>query len=95
MIKYFIVARKIHRFLVLVVTSLSLIMAFTGLLLKFPFLSSKLNFLDLGMIRYVHNQLSPFLTIVLLIMAITGIIMYISLWPKKQKKEVTDYNTAD
>jgi uncharacterized membrane protein YozB (DUF420 family) len=85
MIKYFLISKKIHRFLVVIVTSLILIMAFTGLFLKYPYVSSVFYFLDLGMIRYVHNQLSPWLTVFLLLMMITGVIMYLALWPKKNK----------
>lgn len=83
MIKYLSIARKIHRFLVLTLTSFSLIMAFTGLFLKYPFISSHLNFLDLGMMRYIHNQLSPWLTITLLLMALSGILIYFSPWSRK------------
>lgn len=84
MIKYLLIARRIHRILVLILTSFSLAMVFTGLLLKYPFFASMFNFLDLGMIRYIHNQLSPWLTITLLLMALTGILMYFSPWSRKQ-----------
>ena len=85
MIKLFIISKKIHRFLVFIVVVLSLIMGFTGLLLKYTFLSSMFGFLDLRTVRYVHNQLSPWLAVVLFLMAGTGIFMYYFLWPKKPK----------
>lgn len=83
MIKYLSIARKIHRFLVLTLTIFSLIIAFTGLFLKYPFISSRLNFLDLGMMRYIHNQLSPWLTVTLLLMALSGVLLYFSPWSRK------------
>jgi len=83
MINYLSIARKIHRLLVLILTSFSLVMAFTGLLLKYPFYSSMFKFLNLGMIRYIHNQLSPWLTITLFLMAVSGVLMYFSPWSRK------------
>jgi uncharacterized iron-regulated membrane protein len=83
MTKYLSVARKIHRFLAITTTTLLIIMAFTGSMLKYAFLSSIFSFIGLGMARYIHNQLSPWLAVSLLIMSVTGLYMYIVLRPRK------------
>lgn len=71
--KLFIFSRKLHRFFVLIIFAMILIMAGTGLMLKYywqPF------GLDLRMIRSLHNQMSGIFTIVLSLMALSGIYMY-------------------
>ena len=83
MTKYYLLAKKLHRILVLIITILSLLMALTGLILKYPALS--LNLINLGLVRYLHNQLSPLFGIVLTLMIITGIWMY--LYPALQKRK--------
>jgi len=87
MIKLIIFTRKIHRIFVLIITVFSIIMAFSGIILKYPFISAKITFLDLGMIRYVHNQLSPFFTITLMIMLVTGLLIYLTPWLNKITKK--------
>ena len=84
MTKYYLFAKKVHRILVLIITVISLLMALTGLILKYPALN--LNLFDLGLIRYLHNQLSPLFGIVLFAMIITGIWMY--LYPVLMKHQV-------
>lgn len=70
-------SRKIHRLLVLLITVLGLAMAGSGLLLKYPsFVSQSLSFIDLGLLRYLHNRLSPWFGILLTLMALTGVVMY-------------------
>jgi len=83
MIKLIIFTRKIHRIFVLIIAVLSIIMALSGIILKYSFISAKMTFLDLGMIRYVHNQLSPFFTIALMIMLVTGLLIYLTPWLNK------------
>lgn len=76
MIKFLLLGRKIHRYLVLIVTTIFLIMAGSGIIIKYPNYFSKVGFIDLGMVRYIHNQLSLWLTFTLLLMAISGLVMY-------------------
>jgi len=83
MTKYYLFAKKVHRILVLIITVISLLMALTGSILKYPILS--FNLFDLNLIRYLHNQLSPFFGIVLTFMIITGIWMYF--YPELQKRK--------
>jgi len=79
--------KKIHRFLVLIIIPLGLFMAGTGTLLKFPAFGAKyLSFLDLGQIRYLHNQISVYFTAVLLLMMISGVWMYIYIWLQGRRK---------
>lgn len=82
MTKYYLISKKIHRILVLIITVLSLLMALTGLMLKYP--AFNLNLINLGLVRYLHNQLSPLFGIVLTLMIITGVWMY--LYPELQKR---------
>ena len=72
-----LVAKKIYRLLVLVITVLALIMVATGTILKYPQLGEIMD-LNLESARYLHNQLSPYLAVVLVIMILTGLVMYIS-----------------
>lgn len=84
MTNLYILSRKIHRILVIIITFLTVLMAGTGTVLKYSFVAAKLTFIDLGLIRYIHNQISPFFTITLVFMMLTGIFMYI--FPLLKKK---------
>lgn len=84
MIKYLQIAKKIHRVLVLATIVLSVVMGLSGILLKYSTIALVLPFVDLGSVRYIHNQISPFLTVVLLIMATTGGLMYLAPWLTKR-----------
>ncbi len=64
-------ARKIHRLLVLFMSLLGLLMGVSGTMLKFQIGPN----LDLA--RYVHNQLSTLLFAGLLVMIVTGLLMYL------------------
>ncbi|MEK7611565.1 MAG: hypothetical protein AAB486_04315 [Patescibacteria group bacterium] len=77
MTKYYLLARKIHRYLVIIMIVLSLIMAGTGILLKYSFISAKLTFIDLGLVRFLHNNLSPFFSFILFLMAVTGSFLFL------------------
>lgn len=74
MVKAYSWAKKIHRTLVLIIITLSILMAGTGLLMKYS-----LTWLgnDLSKIRYLHNQLSLIFAAVLLLMIITGFAIYL------------------
>lgn len=90
MIKVLILAKKIHRLFVLFTVLLIVIMSATGTFLKFPTFFSQFSFLDLGLMRYIHNNLSILLTVVLLVMAITGLLLYfIPIILSARKPEIT------
>ena len=84
MINLYVLSRKIHRILVLIISVIGLLMAGTGIMLKYTFISERLTFIDLGLIRFLHNNLSPYFAIVFFAMFITGLFMY--LFPLLQKK---------
>jgi H+/Cl- antiporter ClcA len=77
MTKIYLLSKSIHRILLLIILFIGVLMSMTGILLKYTFLASKFNFIDLGQVRYIHNNLSPAFSIVFFMMALTGIIMYI------------------
>lgn len=81
-INIYLLAKKIHRLLVLIITTLGLLMTISGIILKYGI--TTLN-LDLGLIRYLHSQLSVLFTIVLILMTISGIILYLFPILKKRK----------
>lgn len=76
MTKLYLFSKTVHRILVMAISFITLIMALSGILLKYPSLSSQTS-LDLRLIRYIHNNLSPFFSVMLTIMVVTGIIMYV------------------
>lgn len=77
MIKIFLLAKKIHRLLVLAMIVMTSLMAGTGILLKYiSSVAEKFPSIDLNQVRYIHNNLSVAFTIVLVLMAITGGLMY-------------------
>lgn len=85
MTKIYLYARTIHRFLVMIISFLTLIMAGTGLILRQAREGKNLpNSIDVNLARYIHNQLSVLFTVVLILMALSGIIMYI--YPLIKKK---------
>jgi hypothetical protein len=64
-------------------------MTTTGILLKFPKIASDyLTFINIGFVRYLHNQLSTYFGIVLFLMILTGAWMYFyPIWKQKKNKE--------
>ncbi|NTU73303.1 hypothetical protein HGB07_03995 [Candidatus Roizmanbacteria bacterium] len=82
---FYLWSKKIHRVLMFVISITTIIMGTTGILLKYSFVTTKfLPFIDLGAMRYVHNNVSPLFTILLVTMAVTGIYMYF--YPILQKR---------
>ena len=79
-------AKKFHRLLVLPISLLTIIMALTGMFLKEPF--NNFDFIDYGLTRYVHNQISTIFTLILILMSLTGIILYFV--PALRLKQVND-----
>lgn len=71
----YLLSKKIHRWSLLVVMLLTVLMAGTGLLLKYPGLNDLLN-TKMGLVRYIHREMSTWFTIDLGIMTVTGLAMY-------------------
>jgi hypothetical protein len=74
--KLFIWTRKIHRIFLFATTFLVLVMGFTGIFLKYTSFSAQLH-INLSLMRYIHNQISPFFAVALGAMMLTGLYMYI------------------
>jgi len=68
-------AKKIHRWSLLVIILLTLIMAGTGTLMKYPGLGELVN-ADFGLVRYVHREMSGWFSLAMAIMILTGLGMY-------------------
>ncbi|MFA6391660.1 MAG: PepSY domain-containing protein [Patescibacteria group bacterium] len=88
----YLFSKKIHRYLVIIIMSLGLLMTISGSLLKFPKIASEyLTFINMGLIRYLHNQLSTYFGIVLFLMILTGAWMYFyPMWKQKKNKADPD-----
>ena len=80
------VSRKVHRILVLAIVITLIAMGVTGLVLKYGS--------DDGTMRYIHNNLSPLFTIILVIMAVTGLYMYIHPWLARRRLKNRETNPA-
>ena len=74
MMNLFLFSRTVHRLLVLVISFLAMTMAFTGFFMKYTDLAP--SFMDLGAITALHNGLSIWFTITLVLMTISGLFMY-------------------
>lgn len=86
MTKIYLLSKKIHRLLVIILTSITLVMAGTGLMLE----EREVWFgLDLGMMRFIHNKLSVPFTIVLSLMILSGLFMYFYPFYVRRKHENT------
>ena len=70
MTNLYLLSRKIHRLLVLMIFVSGAIMAITGIMLKF-------QLGDLAKVGYLHNQMSLIFAVILFLMAISGLIMYL------------------
>jgi len=76
-------AKKLHRFLVFIMSLLGLVMMLTGGVMKYPQLFS---FIDPLAARRLHNTVSTFFSITLFLMATSGLTMY--LYPAYQKRQL-------
>lgn len=90
MTSLYILSRRFHRYLVLIILGLTLVMAGTGLFLRYPSWSVWLPaWLDMGKVRYLHGQVSTYFAIALIIMVITGSYMYFhTLWVQRKQEKV-------
>ena len=70
MIKLFILSCKIHRLLVFMMSAAGLVMAVTGIFIKY-------QTGDAGQMRFVHSQMSVIFTVLLVLMTLTGLNMYL------------------
>ena len=71
----YIFFKKIHRYLVLVTFFSSLLMMISGAIIKFPSLANVFS-IDLVFMRSLHNLASPLFSFILLLMSVSGTVMY-------------------
>ena|SRR3989338_2213010 len=85
----YIISRKIHRIAALIIAVFILLMAGTGVTLKYnAFVAVSLPSINLGLMRYLHNNLSPWFAIALTTMMMSGLIMYF--YPLVRRKKIQD-----
>lgn len=85
----YLISKKIHRLIALLTAMFILLMAGTGIMLKYSsFISTKFSFINLSLVRYLHNQLSPWFAIALATMMITGLCMYF--YPLMRREKIQD-----
>lgn len=93
--KIYLLAKQVHRLLVILISGLGAIMALTGLALKYPGPSAHfLPVLDFGIVRFIHSTMSTAFAIVLVSMILTGLIMYLVPWWQKRKAQAAKNNEA-
>ena len=91
MMNLFIFSRKLHRLLVIVISFLTLVMGGTGILMKYP--DTFYAYIDIGMVRALHNGMSLWFTIALLVMGATGLFMYFI--PYLRTKKANEQNKTN
>lgn len=83
MTKLYLLSKTIHRIFLYLTSYMLIFMSVTGIMLKYSFFRDW-RFLDLGLIRYLHNEFSIYFAVSLGIMMLTGFAMY--LFPLMRRK---------
>jgi len=83
--KAYLLAKKFHRWLVVVIVILGMIMSTTGFFLKFPDVGNFLN-VDLLFVRSLHSLVSIYFSGTFFLMATTGLIMFLFPYLKKRSQ---------
>lgn len=83
----YLTSKKVHRFLVISIVILALIMSLTGMLLKFPQIAAVFTFISLSSARNLHSQVSFFFSLCLFLMAASGLILYLYPFYLKQRNQ--------
>ena len=76
MTKLYLLSKTIHRLFLYLISYMIIFMSVTGVILKYSFFSDR-AYIDLGLIRYLHNEFSIYFAVSLGIMMLTGIMMYL------------------
>ncbi len=71
----YLIARDLHRLLMWATIVVVAIMGMTGIFLKFPIIANRLG-LDLDLIRFLHSNFSLVFSLVMILMAGSGVVMY-------------------
>jgi len=90
LVKLSIWARKIHRYLVILISVIGLVMMVTGYKMKQATEGVVvLPFIDYHAARVLHNQLSTLFAVILGIMMLTGIFLFLYPWIIKLSRKNT------
>ena len=97
MTSLYLLSKRFHRYLVLIILGLTLVMAGTGFLLRYPQWAGWLpTWFDIGKVRYLHGQVSTYFAIAMVIMAITGAYMYFhTLWVQRKQEKLHQHNPPE
>jgi len=76
MIKLYLFTKLIHRLSLYATSFFVLFMSLTGIVLKYSFFK-KFSSIDMGLIRYLHGELSIYFVAALGVMMLTGLYMYL------------------
>jgi cytochrome b subunit of formate dehydrogenase len=91
--KLFLLCRKIHRIFLFLTIPSGAVLIVSGLFLKYPGeVIRYLGFIDLVAVRDLHRNLAPLFAIILLVMMLTGSLMYFFPW---LNKKFVDKNARD
>lgn len=92
MTNLYTLSRTLHRYLVLIMLGLLLVMAGTGLILRYPSWFGWLPaWLDAGRVRFLHSNVSTYFAIVVIVMALTGAYMYFhTLWVQRKQEKARE-----
>lgn len=95
MTSLFLLSKRLHRYLVLIILGLTLVMAGTGVFLRYPSWSVWLpTWFDMGQVRYLHNQVSTYFAIALGVMVLTGAFMYFNtLWVQRKQEKIHEQHS--
>jgi len=92
-------AKTLHRTALFGMVGLGLVMGFTGSLLKFTKLTVLIPGINVSFIRYLHNEFSPFFSVFLGLMILSGLYMYWYPWytqkqAQKRRAAMTNENPS-
>lgn len=76
LVKLFQWAKTLHRTALFGMVILSLLMGATGSIMRFPVTADRLLNPNFQLVRSLHSQLSPYFSIFLILMMVSGLYMY-------------------
>lgn len=85
LVKLFQWAKTLHRTALFGMVILSLLMGATGSIMRFPVTADRLLNPNFQLVRSLHSQLSPYFSIFLILMMLSGLYMYFFPWYTKRQ----------
>jgi uncharacterized iron-regulated membrane protein len=85
LVKLFQWAKTLHRTALFGMVILSLLMGATGSIMRFPVTADRLLNPNFQLVRSLHSQLSPYFSIFLILMMVSGLYMYFFPWYTKRQ----------